>query len=882
MSGQVQKANSLTNQREYRDPKDEVTHGGRKRDHVENQCPNHNTMMLLESEEVAFDPEDEREKEVTEDGEEEVDAVEGELLQDGNKITLKPLSPQLVLNDQKHMKDSVEVFRKTTSTTKDKENKAKTRIFPYKEIEPRKLFGETYFYTKRYNDSVPRKGTVLKQQEVALKNKKDTIRTLIDENGNRLESFDHISAEVIKFFSNLIGTVDPAVKEIQPILLKDLIQFSLPVEKAAALEKGITKEEIKDAFFSQGNEKSSGPYGYSPFFFTYTWLIIERDFVAAISYFFKESYLLPAFNATIIALVPKIPNPSKVKDFRPIYCSSVVYKTISKIIVRRLYTLMPDLVTLNQIAFIKGMSIIENTLLAQDLVRGYNRKNLSPRCSLKVDLHKAFDSLNWNSFSAILKAIRLPMIFTNWIFICFSTASYSISFNGSLSGYFKGARGLRQGDPLSFTLYSCHEHSSRLLNLAASRGVFGYHPKCKRIGVTHLTFADDLLIFCKGNEESIIGVIVVLDYFYGISCLKLNASKSEFFVVGMSTGVLENIKQTTGFNLSSLPVRYLGIPLLTRKISEKDCMCRQLFLPSSVLKKIEQLCSRFFWKGSDKTATGARVSWKNICFLKYEGGLGIKDMKSWDKACMISLIKNILVGEGSLWVGWLNQYVFKEMNFWSVDINSTASWSLKKLFKLRLEAHQVLTPAANKASKILDSLREKKAKVPWQKLLWFPLHIPKHSLITWMAFLDKLPTKDRLQRIGLINESHCVLCNSDLETREHLFLKCPTAVTIWKVVFSLSGLQFPRYSWEVFMAWASSNWKGKSLLTMVMKMALNALIYTIWEERNKRVFQNRARSAEEIIKAIKDNVSLQLRSKNINRVDSVNISICNHWGIEEH
>ncbi|KAE8697193.1 hypothetical protein F3Y22_tig00110627pilonHSYRG00026 [Hibiscus syriacus] len=207
---------------------------------------------------------------------------------------------------------------------------------------------------------------------------------------------------------------------------------------------------------------------------------------------------------------------------------------------------------------------------------------------------------------------------------------------------------------------------------------------------------------------------------------------------------------------------------------------RQIFLPSSILKRIEQLCSRFFWKGSDTAATGAR-------------------------------------------------------------------------------AQQILTPAANKAGKIWDSLREKKAKVYWQKLLWFPLHIPKHILITWMAFLDKLPTNVRLQHIGLINESHCIFCNYDLETSEHLFLKCPTAVFIWKVVFSFSGLVFPDCSWDVFTVWASSTWKGKSLLTLIMKIAFNATVYMIWEERNKRVFQQRARSAEDIIQAIKNTVSLILR-----------------------
>ncbi|XP_039024388.1 uncharacterized protein LOC120157270 [Hibiscus syriacus] len=134
-------------------------------------------------------------------------------------------------------------------------------------------------------------------------------------------------------------------------------------------------------------------------------------------------------------------------------------------------------------------------------------------------------------------------------------------------------------------------------------------------------------------------------------------------------------------------------------------------------------------------------------------------------------------------------------------------------------------------------------KGPLAETVMVSLHIPKHSLIALMAFLDKLPTKDRLQRMGLISESICVLCKSKQETRDHLFLKCPTAITIWTAVFSLSSLRVTACSWEVLIASASSNWKGKSLLTMIMKIALNALTYTLWEERNQRVFQNRTRSA---------------------------------------
>ena len=128
-----------------------------------------------------------------------------------------------------------------------------------------------------------------------------------------------------------------------------------------------------------------------------------------------------------------------------------------------------------------------------------------------------------------------------------------------------------------------------------------------------------------------------------------------------------------GFKLGVLPVRYLGVPLVTRRLSERDCIplvdkitarinhwavktlsyvgrfrliqsvifsiqnywSRHFLLPKSVLKKINQLCSSFFWKGNSNTAQGTRVSWNSICHPKDEGGLGLKDILSWNQACLL-------------------------------------------------------------------------------------------------------------------------------------------------------------------------------------------------------------------------------------------------------
>ena len=92
---------------------------------------------------------------------------------------------------------------------------------------------------------------------------------------------------------------------------------------------------------------------------------------------------------------------------------------------------------------------------------------------------------------------------------------FSISINEGLVGYFEKDKGIQQRDPLSFYIFVlAMDVLSRLLDATATNGVFKFHPKCKKITLVHFCFVDDLLIFSKGNIDSIIGVQKILNLFY--------------------------------------------------------------------------------------------------------------------------------------------------------------------------------------------------------------------------------------------------------------------------------------------------------------------------------------------------------------------------------
>lgn len=180
---------------------------------------------------------------------------------------------------------------------------------------------------------------------------------------------------------------------------------------------------------------------------------------------------------------------------------------ISKIIASRLQTILPTFIDQAQSAYIKGRKISDNVLLAQDLFRDYHKQKGKPRTATKVDIMKAYDSVSWEFLIDLLDVTCFPPNLKKWIIACVTTPRYSINFNGELVGYFDGARGLRQGDPISPYLFVIiMDALSQLLHYNIQRGTFTYHWKCDKLRISHLCFADDLLIFLNGDVDSAIMV----------------------------------------------------------------------------------------------------------------------------------------------------------------------------------------------------------------------------------------------------------------------------------------------------------------------------------------------------------------------------------------
>ncbi|CAA3017425.1 Hypothetical predicted protein [Olea europaea subsp. europaea] len=509
--------------------------------------------------------------------------------------------------------------------------------------------------------------------------KRNFIAAVLKRDGSYTSSQKEVADEFIHVFADLLEK-DSICQPFRAGILD--FRATFPSEHSTSLIRNVSRLEIKDALFSIGDEKSPGPDGYSSCFFKESWDIVGDDFSDVILEFFASGSLLKQMNHTVIALIPKANHASLVGDYRPIACCNVIYKVISNILA--LGSTLGSIIDHAWVAFVKGRSMVENIQLAQELLRQYNRKRVTPRCLLKIDLKKAYDSVSWDFLKNMLGGLNFPTKFMDWIMECLSTPAYFISLNGGLHGLFKGRKGLRQGDPLyPFLFVLCLEYFSRMVKGATENNEFNFHPKCALLKITHLAFADDLMLFAKGDTTVSI-LMDCLTNFGNMLGLRMNIDESNLYIVGVHAEDMEMIHGIVKIPKGSMPFRYLGIPLATErlKISTYDtfldkitahigawsrvslsyagklelvkaviqgveCFWLSIFpIPSTVASKIISLCQNFLW-GSKKPL----VTWRNICLSKGEGVLGLRDIKAW----ISKTLWNIHCKKDTLWIKWVNQ-----------------------------------------------------------------------------------------------------------------------------------------------------------------------------------------------------------------------------------
>ncbi|XP_074305576.1 uncharacterized protein LOC141640796 [Silene latifolia] len=149
----------------------------------------------------------------------------------------------------------------------------------------------------------------------------------------------------------------------------------------------------------------------------------------------------------------------------------------------------------------------------------------------------------------------------------------------------------------------------------------------RSLRLCHLSFADDLLLFSRGDHFSMKVLMRAMKTFELASGLAVNQDKSEIYMNVVGSADKSKILQTSGFVAGVFPFKYLGIPISYKRLSVGDCN-----------KLVERIVARIrSWGARKLSYTGhhefksPQVSWEHCCNNKKNGSLRFLNYVEWNK-----------------------------------------------------------------------------------------------------------------------------------------------------------------------------------------------------------------------------------------------------------
>ncbi|XP_019154348.1 PREDICTED: uncharacterized protein LOC109150827 [Ipomoea nil] len=197
--------------------------------------------------------------------------------------------------------------------------------------------------------------------------------------------------------------------------------------------------------------KPAGPDGFSGAFYKSCWGIVKGDVVNMVKSYFLGRKFTRSITHTSIVILPKNANPETFADYRPISLCNFSSKIVTKLMVIRLASVLPRLLSPYQSGFVSGRSITDNILLASEMCHGIKLGNQD--VVLKLDMTKAYDRVSWFFLVSVMRRMGFSEVWIDLVYRAVSNVWYSVIVNGVKEGFFTSSRGLRQGDPLSPRLF---------------------------------------------------------------------------------------------------------------------------------------------------------------------------------------------------------------------------------------------------------------------------------------------------------------------------------------------------------------------------------------------------------------------------------------------
>ncbi|XP_028785542.1 uncharacterized protein LOC114741444 [Neltuma alba] len=544
--------------------------------------------------------------------------------------------------------------------------------------------------------------------------RRNKIAMLKDENGEWIENQEELKSLALEFYRNLFREEGTGGK------LEVGVSYPRISERSwDQLERSVNSEEIREAMFSIGAFKAPGMDGFPAVFFQKEWHVVEEEVVTSIKKLWNGELEMKEVNDTLIVLIPKVDRPENMKQLRPIALCNVLYKCISKILVKRLKGILGRLVAPNQVSFVPGRHIQDNIIVTHELL--HSMRSMRGRkgfFAIKVDLEKAYDRVRWGFIQEVLEEMGMKEKCRDLLMRCIKSVGTRLLWNGEKTEAFLPSRGIRQGDPLSpYVFVLVMERLTHIIQEAERKGEW----KAIRIGrrgpsVTHLMFADDLLLFGEATLQQIKVVKDCLRRFGEASGQKVNFAKSAIlFSKNVSANKKESLAREAGFRVTEDLGIHLGVPTyygrnktrsfggLVEKVKRRlggwkvnvlsmagrVTLAKSVIsaiplysmmvtkIPTQIIGSIERAQRAFIWGHSMEERKMHLINWETVQKPRDRGGLGVLNLQHMNEACLMKLVWRLRSEGSGLWADVLRYKYNKGKAFNStvkVQRNASPVW----------------------------------------------------------------------------------------------------------------------------------------------------------------------------------------------------------------
>ncbi|GJS74599.1 RNA-directed DNA polymerase, eukaryota [Tanacetum coccineum] len=624
----------------------------------------------------------------------------------------------------------------------------------------------------------------------------------------------NVKHEFLNHFSNKF-----AAPNSPRLVLESRFPNTLSLDQQTDLERDVSCNEIKNAVWDCGTNKSPGPDGTFP----------------------------SGCNLSFIALIPKNQEAKVVQNFRPISLIGNMYKIIAKVLANRLSFVISSLISEVQSAFVSNRQILDGPFILNEPLSWCKYKKHKAMV-FKVDFKKAFDSVRWDYLDDVLAKFGFGDKWSGWIQGCLNNAKGSILVNGSPTSEFQFYKGLKQGDPLSPFLFilimeSLHLSFKNVENAGLKINL--HKSKLIGIGVPH-------------NE-----VVLVAD---SIECLTFSMP---FNFLGVKVGGImsrcgswDDVIGKLSSRLSNWKLKTLSIDgrftLIKSVLSSLPLYHMSIFkCPMGVLKLLESIRRNFFNGVTNSERKLALIGWKKAIY----GPKGFLDNSRIPLRCspwldivlefkslafkgidLFSFVKKVGNGEDtSFWDDhWLTDSPLKIMypRLFLLELNKQATIAYK-LRDSSIVASFRREPRGGKfsvksARTFIDNCLLPKLEVLRRWIKVIPIKI---NIFAWKVCLDKLPTRLNLSLRGVeIPSILCPLCSIALESFSHLLFSCHLArQLIFKVARWWELKHYDLHSYEDWLNWFN-NIRLSKRLKEILEGNCYVMWWTIWNFRNQVLF----------------------------------------------